>query len=256
MSLENSKDAIEQLYGSVVLKNFPNYETFWTKFIGNPNAEKLEPYVYNFPSNMDPREKEQIQRQYEKIQIAHYSLFCQLAGSHFQMKELKDTENIKDQKKRYFRHWEHFEVGYLHLGSAFYLLKELWNIIIKLKGVSQHKFGENFLCSKGKNELAQRLKEAQENVKTIRDLIVHRGRAFTSFRHKNKFYIPLEVNIDMMWSQSLKVTEWIETTQKLNEDIIETEKVINDLHTFLISEYEDFIKSRNIQIDSGEKNEP
>ena len=251
--MKDSKDTIEQLYGSVILKNFPNYETFWRKFIGNPNAQKPEPYKYIFPPSTDAQLKDKIQKQYEKIQITHYSLFCHFAGSHFQLKELESTENLNDPKERYFRHWEHFEVGYLHLGSVFYLLEVLWNIVIKLRSISQYKFGERFLRSKGKSGLAHRLKEAKENVRTMRDLIVHRGRAFTSFRHKGKFYIPLRVSMDMLWSQSIEVTEWLETTQKLAEDIIETEKLINDIHTFLISEYGNFIKSKNIKIDYGEK---
>lgn len=52
MSLKNSKDAIEQLYGKEILKNFPNYEKFWEKFIGNPNSGRVQPYVYKYPETM------------------------------------------------------------------------------------------------------------------------------------------------------------------------------------------------------------
>lgn len=253
MSLTDSKDVIEQLYSDAVLKYFPNYEVFWRQFIGNPNAEKPEPYTYNYPQTMRDEEKEVIQERYEKVQITHYSIFCQLAGSHFQLEELKASENIKYPKAKYFRHWEHFEVGYLHLGSVLYMLQELWNIIIKLKCVSREKFGETFLISRNENVLAQKLKEIQEDVKTIRDLMVHRGRAFTSFHHKEKFYIPLKVNKNMLWSQSINAQEMIETSKKLEEDILETEKLLNELHILLISDYEDFIKTKNIQIDYGVK---
>jgi hypothetical protein len=249
MTLQDSKDSIEQLCGKCVLENFPNYEVFWRQFIGNPNAERPEPYTYVFPTNMGTEEQEMIQKRYEKVQIAHYSLFCQLAGAHFQLKELRNSESIKEPRERYFRHWEHFEAGYLHLGSIFYLLEALWNVVIKLQGVPQHKFGEDFLLSRKENKLAMRLMETQDNVKTVRDLMVHRGRAFTSLYHKDKFYIPLRVSVDMVWSQSFKVKENIETVQSLDDDILATEKLLNDLHTLLIDEYGSFIKSKNIKID-------
>ena len=200
MSLNDSKDSIEQLYGDIILKNFPNYEVFWLKFIGNPKAERPEPYTYNYPQTMRDEDKEVIQKRYARIQITHYSIFCQLAGSHFQLEKLKASEN-KEGNEKYFRHWEHFEVGYFHLGSVFYLLEVLWNVVIKLKAVSRHKFGKSFLISRNENSLAQKLVKTQENVKTIRNLMVHRGRAFTSFSHKGKFYIPLTVNMNMLWSQ-------------------------------------------------------
>lgn len=252
--MQDSKDSIEQLYDNDVLEHFPNYEVFWRQFIGNPNAERPEAYTYIFPSSMETRNIEAIQKQYEKVQIAHYSLFCQLAGAHFQLKELESTENIRESRERYFRHWEHFEAGYMHLGSVFYLLAQLWNIVIRLEGIpKQEEFGEKFLLSRKENELAKRLTETEENVKTIRDLMVHRGRAFTTFFHKNKFYIPLKVVMNMVWSQSLKVNEMTETTERLREDIVATEKLLNELHICLICEYENFIKAKNIRIDYGMK---
>jgi hypothetical protein len=247
--LHDSRDAIEQFYGDDILKHFPNYEAFWRQFIGNPNSEKPVPYEYVFPSNMNSAEVSFIRKHYERIQIAHYSIFCQLAGAHFQLSKLQESGVLKDPREKYFKHWEHFEAGYLHLGSVFYLLEELWNIVIRLKGSSRHKFSEEFLGSMKKDKLALRLETTRKNVKTMRDLVVHRGRAFTSFLHKGKFYIPLEVDMSMVWSQYIAVQEFIETTEKLYEDITEVEELLNDLHAFLISEYTDFIKTKNIHID-------
>lgn len=220
MSLKDSKDAIEQLYGSVILKYFPNYEVFWGKFIGNPNAERIEPYRYVFPSSIESNEKNRILREYERVQMVHYSLFCHLAGAHFQLKGLENTENIQDSKVRYFKHWEHFEVGYMHLGSVFYMLESLWKIVLKLKGYPD-KFRdiEAYLGLKGKNELMKALDEFTTFVKIRRDQAVHYGRMFAR-SHKGRFYVPLEVHRDMKWSELHKTAEWIETVVKLREDIM------------------------------------
>src|SRR3990170_4560286 len=243
MSLDDSNDSIEKLYGNEVLKHFPNYGVFWRQFIGNPNSEKPEPYEYTFPSNISVEEKKRILKNYEKIQITHYSLFCQLAGTHFQLKELENTlKNVKDPEKRYFRHWEHFEVGYLHLGSVFYLQKTLWDVIHNLIAENQQEL---------ETKLAQRLEDTKKYVKTLRDLVVHRGRAFTNFPHKGRFYIPLKVNREMVWSQFSIVKERTETSKQLKGDLIKVEKLMNELHTPIISEYRDFINKKNIQIEYG-----
>lgn len=245
MSLEDSNDSIEKLYGSEILKYFPNYEIFWLQFIGNPNSEKVAPYEYQFPSNMSVEEKEKILKSYEQIRITHYSLFCHFAGAHFQLKELENIKNIKDLERRYFRHWEHFEVGYFHLGSVFYLWDTLCNILSKLKS-------RNLQFEPSLND---RFKKIREDVKIIRDLLVHRGRKLTNYPHKGRFYIPLKVEANMIWSQSMVVKERIEATKKLKEDIVEVEKIVNELHAHIISEYRDFINQKNIQIEYGGKNE-
>ena len=40
----------------------------------------------------------------------------------------------------------------------------------------------------------------------------------------------------------------IETSKKLEEDTLETEKLINELHVLLINDYDEFITTKNIQI--------
>ena len=253
LSLQDSKDPIEQLYGDDVLKYFPNYELFWVKFIGNPTAKRAEPFKYLFPSDMLPHEKDRILREYERIQMVHYSLFCHLAGAHFQLEELENTENIHGSKERYFRHWEHYEVGYTHLGSVFYMLNALWKTVLKLKKYPGNlRELKKYLISQEKGGLVKKLDEVEAAVKIRRDQAVHYGRMFAWF-YKDKFYVPLEVHRDMMWSESMKTVKWVRTNIKLSEDIIETEILINELHNFLITEYRDFINEEKIQIDSGKR---
>ena len=248
MSLKESKDAIEQLYGVVVLEHFPNYEKFWVNFIGNPSAERIEPYRYEFPSDFNSIEKSKILEGYERVQMVHYALLCHLAGAHFQLKELEDTYKIEDLRERYFRHWEHYETGYLHLGSAFYMLRALWRIVLKLRGFPD-KFRdlEKYLESKKKDELIQRLEKVENIVKIRRDQAVHYGR-MASLPYKGKFYVPFKVHRDMKWSDMKETGELVETVANLREDTIETEKLTNDLHEVLLSEYERLIVEKNIKI--------
>lgn len=253
MSLQDSKDPVEQLYGNHVLRWFPNYEIFWVEFIGNPTAKRAEPYKYVFPHNMHSQEKDRILRGYERIQMVHYSLFCHLAGTHFQLAELENTKNIQDPKERYFRHWEHYEAGYTHLGSVFYMLKGLWKAVLKLRKYPGNlRELKQYLISKEKSELVKKLDEVETAVRIRRDQAVHYGRVF-AWLYKDQFYVPLDVHRDMKWSESMKTVEWIRTNARLSEDMIETEKLINGLHTFLISEYRDFINEEKIQIDYGER---
>lgn len=258
MSLEKSKDVIEQLYGKEILKNFPNYEKFWLKFIGNPNAIRVEPYKYLYPDNMAKEEKNQIEKTYMKVQMAHYTLFCHLAGAHFQEKELEEAREVKDYKEKYFRCCEYFEVAYMHLGSVFYVLETLWCTFLKLAGYRKGKKGfgklESFLNAKGKNELAGRLKEIDKDMMNRRHLPVHYGRVF-AMRHQSEMYVPLHIKEEMLWFQGSETNEWRRSDRQLHFDLVQTEKLINDLHEVLIDEYERFIASKNIVINHGEKKE-
>lgn len=250
MSLKNSKDAIEQLFGNVILKNFPNYELFWKQFIGNPNAKTIGPYRYIFPSNMIQNEREKILAIYEKIQMFHYSFFCHLAGAHFHLEDLTDAQKITDLELKYFRHWEHYEVGYMHLGSALYMIESLWNLVLKSRRylTGHGRFGKlkDYLATTGQNQLLSRIDDI-ESIVVRRDLPVHRGRVF-ALHHRGKFFVPLKVDRNMMWSQSTRNTDWVEASVQLGDDLSKTEKLANDLHTLLIQEYRAFISNKGIQI--------
>lgn len=257
LSSEGSKDKIEQLYGKEILGNFPNYEKFWVEFIGNPHADQVEPYKYLYPEIMAIEEKGKIEKIYMKIQMAHYTLFCHLAGAHFQERELKNAVSIKDPKEKYFRCCEHFEAAYMHIGSAFYVLETLWNTVLKLLGhrEGEHRYGklQSYLDTKGKGELVLRLKETDENMMTRRHLPVHYGR-ISAMWHQGELYVPLRVKEEMLWSQGNETTEWRRSDSQLHSDLVQAEKLINDLHEVLIDEYRRFITNKNIVIDYGEKN--
>jgi hypothetical protein len=246
MSLKESKDVIERLYSGIILLHFPNYEVFWGRFIGNPKQPVPKPYEYKFPQTMNTDQVCILRDRIEKIQIVHYSIFCQLAGSHYQLGEMKSSLRLES-AQRYFGHWEHFEAAYMHLGSIFYMLTELWNILLKSRK-PKVKFDYAFLLDEGQTELSERYARTQEKIKTLRDVLIHRGRAFTSFQHSGNFYIPLEITYEIIWSSSIKLNEMIDTVHKLEEDLADMESLLNELHVLLIKEFEQFLSTNKIEV--------
>jgi hypothetical protein len=247
---------IEQLYGEEILRNFPNYEKFWQEFIGDPNADKIQPYNYRYPDSMNNGQRSRIENSYLKIQMAHYTLFCHLAGAHFQEKELRSAQGFKDHKEKYFRCCEHFEAAYMHIGSVFYVLETLWCTVLRLIGHREGKKGlgklVKFLEAKGENELAKRLQEIDKSMMNRRHLPVHFSRIFVMW-HEGEMYVPRNVQEKMLWSEGYEATEWIRSDRQLYFDLVQTEKLVNDLHEVIIKEYETFIANQNIVIDAGRK---
>ena len=258
MSLEKSKDMIEQLYGKEILKNFPNYEKFWQEFIGNPDADQVEPYKYHYPDNMPNEEKTKIEKSYLKIQMTHYTLFCHLAGAHFQERELETAKDLKDAKEKYFQSCEHFEAAYMHIGSVFYVLETLWCTVLRLIGHKEGKKGlgkvVKFLEDSDKNDLARRLKDIDENMMNRRHLPVHYSRVFITW-HQGEMYVPLNVKEEMLWSQGYETIEWRRSDRQLYSDLVQAEKLVNELHEALIRAYGSFIADKNIVVNRGGKRE-
>lgn len=103
---KDTKDCIEQLYKREILKKFSSYGVCWDQFIGvneNQKTGYLKPYGLIIPPSLRMKAKE-IRNAYLEFSYAHYTLFCHLAGAHFQLKELKKSLRIKNAKKRHFRH--------------------------------------------------------------------------------------------------------------------------------------------------------
>jgi hypothetical protein len=251
MSLKDSKDPLERLYGDVILGCFPNYEVFWLKFIGNPR--EVGPYKYSFPLGFDEGEKKEILDAYEMIQMWHYSLFCHFAGAHFNLEELENSLQITDVDQRFFRHWEYFEVGYIHLGSVFYYLFCLWSKVMKLRRYpgKYHAIDRYLKEIKKDSNLVKRFLEVNTIVKNRRDQAIHYGRTFT-YPYEGRYYIPLNAERDMKWSEASKTTRWLDSIVALREDLCKTEKLLNDLHEILRAEYQVFINDKRITIDGDQ----
>jgi hypothetical protein len=258
--INKTKDVVEQLYGANVTQDFPNYAEFWIRFIGDPKKEKPGAYGLLYDIQFDNDKKEKIDKVYNEVCMAHYSLFCHLAGAHFQSEQLENILKLADSKDKIFQHWETFEIAYFHLGSVFYQVYHLWDLLFLLKGEvtrHNHRFRpsiteklKNYLELKGQNALFEEVDKTTEDIRDIRDSIVHFSRTASLYLN-GEFLIPFNLK-QTIWSEQAKEGKWLETYRKTKSDLRKTEKVINTMHDYLIIEYEDFLKSKQIQINYGE----
>ena len=176
----DTKDSIERLYQSTILTNFPNYALFWNKFVGVKfsKSRNLLPYGLKYPTGMSASQRKDISLNYRELTISHYTLFCQLAGAHFQLEELKKYP-IKHSRLSYFRHFEHFESCYLHLGIVFDQMYHLWGILFYLQGRGRNKIRgklETYLTGKRKKYMWIKFKKLNSDSIELRNNITHFAR--------------------------------------------------------------------------------
>jgi hypothetical protein len=255
--IKNTKDMVEQLYGSEITKLFPNYAKFWEEFIGDPKKGIPVPYGLLFDSSICAKDREQINEIYNEICMSHYSLFCHLAGTHFQLENLKNILKLDNSKRKYFQHWETFEVCYFHLGSAFYQMYHLWGLIFLLKKeVTRDANGQfrpsvkeklkNYLNNEGQGSLCGKIDELDEGIKDLRDSIVHFSRGAAKIV-SDEFWIPFKIE-QRTWARQHRTNKWLETFRKIKKDLEETEKLINSIHGFLIKEFREFLITSRIKV--------
>ena len=255
--IRETKDAIEQLYGSEITDLFPNYSVFWEAFVGDPKKSVPLPYGLVYPQTMLPEKQGEIDEVYQEICMAHYSLFCHLAGAHFQLESLLKSVKLDDPRRKYFEHWEAFEVCYIHLGSALNQMYHVWGLLFLLKGeIERDRNGKlrgakgklkNYLSANGHSSVCQNIDQLDEEIKKLRDNIIHYSRGASEL-HFGEYYIPLEITQET-WQNQHQSEEWQETSRKVRSDIEATERLINKIHTFLIKELGDLLKSEKIKMD-------
>ena len=255
--IKNTKDIVEQLYGSTITKLFPNYAKFWEEFIGDPKRDVPVAYGLLFESSINTKDKEQINEIYDEVCMAHYSLFCHLAGIHFQLENLKNILKLDDPKTKYFEHWETFEVCYFHLGSVFYQMYHLWGLIFLLKKEATRDANgrfkpsikeklKNYLNKEGQGSLCRKIDELDEGIRDLRDSIVHFSRRSAKII-SGEFWIPLKIE-QTTWAKQHTTNKWLETYGKTKKDLEETEKLVNSIHSFLIKELREFLIRNRIRV--------
>lgn len=254
--VQQTKDIVEQLYGSEITRLFPNYSFFWEEFIGDPKKDVPIAYGLIFPSDTKNEKQKEMENTYDEICMAHYSLFCHLAGTHFQLENVKRILKLDDFKRRYFEHWETFEACYFHLGSAFYQMYHLWGLIFQLRNeITRDRRGhfhpsiksklKDYLEKNNQNSLCGRIDTLDEEIKNLRDNIVHFSRVAGEI-HFGEFYIPKMIEPET-WKKQHETEDWLETSKKIRMNLEETEKLINSIHDFLIREFRDFMTTNKIK---------
>ena len=256
--VKGTKDFVEHLYGSTITVSFPNYAKFWSDFVGNPNYRVPKSYGLLYKTNITEGERKTVNSIYEEICMAHYSLFCHLAGTHFQMHNLsKLRKSTKGMPKKYFEYWETFEVCYFHLGSAFYQMYHLWGLIFLLENrVTRRSDGsfsrsikpllKNYLSNAGQGLLCKEIDDLDGSIKVLRDNIVHFSREASDYVN-GEFLIPAELE-KKIWTKKHDTKNWLETSRLTKEHLMRTEKLIDAIHHYLIMEFKDFLTKRGIAV--------
>jgi hypothetical protein len=249
--LTDTQDLIEQLYGPTILTNFPNYAQFWNKFIGVKTSQNnvLLPYGLKFPVLYPKPQKQFLNMKYRELSMSHYSLFCHLAGTRFQLHELQGNPIINTGES-YFRHFEHFESCYMHLGTVFYQNYHLWDILFEVKGVSTGRSKsdlKNYLITKRKKYLWEKLEKLSSSSVDLRNNITHFARG-ASIIADGRCFVPVLNRKDVHWENQWKFRDWIDTKIKAEQDLTAVERFLDQLHACLIDELENYLKNANIKV--------
>jgi hypothetical protein len=212
-------------------------------------SRKLLPYGLKFPDGMSANQRKDISLNYRELTMTHYSLFCHLAGAYFQLEELRKYP-IKHSRISYFRHFEHFESCYMHVGIIFDQMYHLWGILFYLQGKGKINIRgklETYLTGRRKKYMWIRFKKLNSNSIELRNNITHFARG-ANIISNGKCYVPEITKKNINWETQWKFKNWIETSIKANTDLVNCEITLNELHLLLISEFEDYLNNSGIDI--------
>ncbi len=248
---EDSYDAIERLYGNIVLKDFPKYGEFWERFVGRDiNLKSMRWYPIKFPKSFSGKNRREFYRFREEICMAHYSLFCNLAGAYFQLDELKKTINQCQTEEGLFRHWEHFECFYFHLGACFFQIFHLWEILPRSINLKL----EEYLKQEHLTKRWGKFKNFHKRTSILRNNIMHYSRG--AHKQMEGFcYIPRmvkkgDVKEEKMelWSRQLKRKMWERTDSRMKSDFKRSLQVLNQIHGIFVVEFGKILAKRGLHL--------
>jgi hypothetical protein len=255
----DTRDVIERIFMRKILINFPAYAEFWNEYIGlnkNPRTSYLKPYGLIIPSST--LNKEEIRKTYLEMSYASYTLFCHLAGAHYQLKLLRSSLRKTSPEQRHFSHWEHFEIFYMHLGIVMYQLYHVWSSFFLIKGILRRSGDgtlrggkgalKSLLVLKRKKYLTDRIEKLDKEMTVLRDNITHYARG--AFYHiRNGFAVPWKISKNMAWDKCFSKSRlYRETTVKIENDLLLAETLLNKLYKILIEEVNDFLILKGIRI--------
>jgi len=153
-------------------------------------------------------------------------------------------------EKKHFRHWEHFEVFYLHLGNAMNQIYHLWDILFKLKGIKGKARSnlENLLIKRKKKYLCRKIAKIDKEIIVLRNNITHYARGIHYPLPDGRYTVPLVTKSKHSWEMQSRCKMFRETSAKCTDDLENFEKTINNLHKALIEELDVFIDYSAIKV--------
>lgn len=211
---DDSLDPVEDIYSEQILQTFPRYKEFWEKFIGTERARmgRLIPREMEVPGEWPDERREELELQREKAAMFHYSLFCDFAGAHYQLKLATEASNHDDPHRKYFEFFEAFDNFYGHLANADNHIECLWNAVRKIvPGVPE--LDEHL---KNDQDLKDKHDEFVEEAVRVRDTLVHYARVLCF--DLGGYKIPWPLPGDTPWSEyDLDETE--DALKKMERDL-------------------------------------
>lgn len=263
----DTQDSIEKLYGEQILKNYPAYGDFWNKYIGTRRthkSRKLSWYQYNFPTTWTLNQKVNFRKQLQEMFMAHYSLFCNLAGAHYQIERCKRSLEIIGPSK-HFLYWEAFECFYQHLGNVVNYTYMFWEKILKFKDPTlqlrdrYHNLKKKKVEDALQNLLTARRKKGlythfanqftgKGQVLVMRNNIVHYARLYATSLPDNIGYgLPLRITKNSRWSGKLLKKGNIAHI-KAEKHLTLVEVLVNDLENIAIIEFDQYLRNTNVSV--------
>ena len=265
--LIDTRDSVEKKWARTVCKHYPEYSYFWNEFIGVRNslrARRLVWYEYKYPQTWDRNKKSRFTQNIEELFMAHYSLFCNLAGAHFQLKTcLKSlkTTNIAD---RHFKYWESFECCYQHMGNVINYFYFFWEKLFSLTGknIPRQRNGDLsksavdrelslLFISKKKISLYKSSKTyfgRKGQIATIRNNIVHYARLSTSSIGDKGYLLPNKISSNIRWSKAGPFRKGFLAHKKAEMHLIELETIINKLQIYAKEKLREHLVAERILI--------
>jgi hypothetical protein len=261
---EDSYDVMERTYGNVICSGFPSYAKFWELFIGRDLSTKTRMwYVFELPPSISARDRQITDEWREEISMAHYSLFCSIAGAYFQMAELNKLLPIIEINNTIFvKHWEAFECFYSRLGISYFQVFHLWDCLaLWEKGISRAEalqmgrrekaiIRTDFILKIGHKDEWDMFKLSHDDFKIVRDNLTHFSSHFShKFRH-GYFSIPAIINKNELWTAQRNKADWRRTNVTMQRDLELSEKTFDSVHVAFIGAFGKEITRRGIKIKS------
>lgn len=268
-SFNDTKDDIEILFKNRILQRFPNYAIFWENFIGykDDTSTGFKPYGLIFPKKYLNNKKGKITKKYEKINVIHHHIFCSLSGAHFELENYLSNLTIGG-RGTFIRH-NAVNSFYIHIG----ICRDMIGILVKyiLLDLAEEKIRELKKCDKcnsiienghlnafydylknDNEELADCFSEWKSRVSKIRARLSHCGSIGKLMDNTGEEYILKKFSTNATWfddHDEMRKGNKKRIIDSLEDDLKETEELLNQLYNLFISKFQEFLDKENIKMD-------
>lgn len=241
---DDSLDAVERLYADQVCEHFPRYAELWEFFIGTREgtAMRLAPRELNLPDGWSAERIRQFEINREKVAMFHHSLFCDLAGAHYQIENARAALKKNDGNERYFEFFEAFDNFYGHVANAVNHCECLWNAVSKVVPTIDQWDKED-----PHKEVEDTYRKLRTDVIDVRNTLVHYARIAV---------IGSEQGYEIPWPLPEEDARWSEYERERTKDAIVkmaldlelAEEFANEVDGVLIPALEQHLAKEGVEV--------